>query len=142
MALADIAFASTVQVPIPGGKFHAVRGLNLMDIMGLVERHKAPITAAFAEMSGETDKALNAAGALGAGLLAALPEVAADVIAVASDEPESVGVVTKIPASIQLALLEKVAELTFSAEGGAGKVLEIVLNAVGGATNLLKGLKT
>jgi len=141
MALADIAFASKVEVPVPGGK-HAVRGLNLVDIMGLIERHKAPITAAFADLSGNTDQDLSAAGAIGAGLLSALPEVAADILVVASDEPpENVGPALKIPASTQLVLLEKVAELTFAAEGGAGKVLEIVLSAVGGATSLLRGLK-
>lgn len=136
-----IALSATASVPIPGMSEPAlVRGLSLADILGLVAKHKAAMSQAFAELNGDTDKILTSAGAIGSGLLEAMPEVAADVIAIAGDAPEKAALAAKFPASVQLALLEKIAELTFAAEGGAGKVVEIVLNAVGGTAGLVKKL--
>lgn len=141
MNLEDIAFAAKAKVPVPGSEQPAtVRGLNLMDILGLVERHRAPLTEAFANLSGDRDEALKSFSAMGGALLGALPDVAADVIAVATDQPEKVAVAKRIVVSVQLALLEKIAELTFAAEGGAGKVIEIVVSAVGGTTDAVKAM--
>lgn len=139
MNLEDLAFAAKANVPVPGGE-KAVRGLNLMDIVGLVERHREPLSVAFTNLSGNSDEALKSFSAMGGAFLGAMPAVAADVIAVATDEPTKVEVAKKIPVSIQLALLEKIAELTFAAEGGAGKVLEIVVSAVGGTTSAVRTL--
>ena len=146
MNLDQLAFADKATVPVPGvnaeGKPNGVdvRGLNLMDIIGLVDRHRAPLSEAFGNLSGENDEAVKSFGAMSKGFLAALPDVAADVIAVAMDEPDKVDQARKVNASVQLAILEKVAELTFAAEGGAGKVIEIVVSAVGGATSVVKSL--
>lgn len=150
MKFRDIALAARATVSVPGGE-KAVRGLNLMDILGLVERHRPALGTAFNELSGDTDKILASPGAIGSGLLAALPAVAAEVILLADaddgpgmggedTEADTVEDVRRLPASVQLALLEKIAELTFIAEGGAGKVVEIVISAVGGTASLVKQL--
>lgn len=146
MKLSDLALAAKAKVPAPGvdekGKpnFFDVRGLSLVDILGLVDRHRGPLSEAFGNLAGDNDEALKNFGAMSKGFLGALPDVAADVIAVAMDEPEAVDAAKGLVASYQLAILEKVAELTFAAEGGAGKVIEIVLSAVGGATSVVKNL--
>lgn len=147
MKLSQLAFAAKAKVPAPGNdetgqpNFFEVRGLSLEDILGLVDRHRGPLSEAFGNLAGDNDAALKNFGAMSKGFLAALPEVAADVIAVAMGEPEEVASVRKnLVASYQLAALEKIAEQTFAAEGGAGKVIEIVLSAVGGATSLVKNL--
>lgn len=146
MKLSQLAFAAKAKVPAPGvdekgqPNFFEVRGLSLEDILGLVDRHRGPLSEAFGNLAGDNDEALKNFGAMSKGFLAALPEVAADVIAVASGEPDEVAVVKTLAASYQLTALEKIAEQTFAAEGGAGKVIEIVLSAVGGATSLVKSL--
>lgn len=146
MDLDDLALAASATVPLPGvdseGKPNGVevRGLNLVDIMGLVERHKKPLSEAFANLSGDNEAALKSFGAMSSAFLNGLPEVAADVIAVATDQPTKVASARKIVVSVQLAMLEKIAELTFAAEGGAGKVLEIVVSAVSGTSGVVKTL--
>lgn len=146
MNLDDLAFAASAQVPVPGldekgePRFVEVRGLNLVDIMGLVERHKTPLSEAFAGLSGNNDAALKSFGAMSGAFLTSLPEVAADVIAVATDQPKKVASARRIVVSVQLAMLEKIAELTFAAEGGAGKVLEIVVSAVSGTSGVVRSL--
>lgn len=146
MNLDDLALAAKAKVPVPGKDeegndlFAEVRGLNLVDILGLVERHRAPLSVTFSNLAGDRDAALKSFSAMGGALLSALPDLAADVISVAMDQPEKVGSAKKISASVQLSLLEKIGELTFAAEGGPGKVIEIVVSALGGTTAALRTL--
>lgn len=148
MSLAKMALASKAKIPVPGSADHVVRGLNLVDVLTLVDRYREPITQAFKDLAGADDEALKSNAQIGGAVLKALPEVAADIIVLASDDPENgdpaentVEAVKTIVASTQLLLLEKIAALTFAAEGGAGKVFEIVINAVGGTSSLVKALK-
>lgn len=147
MKLRDYALTARAFVPVPGavddsGKPDGFRprGLSLVDILEIVENHREALGTAFGELNGDTDKLLASPGAIGQGLLNALPDVAAEVIAVSLDEPDNVAEAKGMVASIQLAILEKVAEQTFIAEGGAGKVVEIVISAVAGTGALVSGL--
>lgn len=140
MNLEDIAYAAEAKVPVPGQGDISVRALSLVDILGLVDRHRVPLQEAFNGLSGRSDDALKSFATMSRAFLSAMPEVAADVVAVGTGQPEKVGVAARLPASLQLAVLEKVAELTFVAEGGMGKTLEIVSQAISGANSAVRHL--
>ncbi len=141
MKIEDLAFAAKAHVEVPNGKI-AVRGLNLVDILELVERHRPALSEAFDAMGGKDTKIDESMSVLTGSFLSALPEIAAEVIAIALDDPHKADVALKVAVGTQLLMLEKIAELTFAAEGGAGKVIGIVINAVRGTTQVLSVLKT
>lgn len=64
------------------------------------------------------------------------PDVASLIIAHGCGEPESAGVAAKMPAPLQIALLEGIAELTFAVEGGLKKTLETVTRVLVEASDL------
>jgi hypothetical protein len=57
-------------------------------------------------------------------------ELGALVIALAAGEIDQWEAAMSLPASVQIEALEKLALLTFAAEGGAKKTLEIVIRAM------------
>lgn len=127
-------FIEKTEVQLPKGSL-AVRGLNLTDITGLAERHKAEITKAFDEVAGNQDEVIGSPVKAASKLLTDFPLITADILALALDA--DIKQVAKLPTGVQVLLLEKIVALTFEIDGGMGKVFEIVTNAIGSVTSLL-----
>lgn len=141
MALKDL-FVPTVTIKTSGGEF-AVRGLSLNDILRLVEKHRASMNTLFQKFvqSGE-DLGLENSAQMGAVLVESAPDVAAEIIALAADEPDQLETVKSLSFPVQLDTLEQIGRLTFEAAGGPKKVVETVIRVIQGATNLLGDLQT
>lgn len=91
-----------------------VRGLNLTDVFKLLNRHELiPIIAdLIASAKGQDIDMMTAAGRL----MERVPEAFIEILAIGTDsDVDSVGMV---PASGQLAIFEKVVELTFREDAG------------------------
>jgi|HigsolmetaAR201D_1030396.scaffolds.fasta_scaffold06733_7 hypothetical protein len=144
MGLKDLKLARE-EVKMAGGSF-AVRGLSFVDITALVRSYGAEIRAfydhyAAQAVSGELDDSTLASA--GVTLLEMAPNIAAAIIAHAADEPDDEGIQTarQLPLSAQIDALEKIARLTFEAEGGPKKVLEAVISAFRGTTEVVGSLR-
>lgn len=137
MNLADIQIP-TADVETPGGSF-AVRGLGIADFMQLVPKHLTPLNDVFKRaQSGELSVDVADMAGVAAILQQAAPNFVAEAIACASDAPEQAAKVAKLGLGVQLDALEKVATLTFAAEGGLKKVVETVIRIAQGTTGLLE----
>lgn len=126
--------AQTASIPTPSGNL-AVRGLGLSDISRLVQNYRSDLEGAFEKVSQAAESAVEDDGFI-AGLLEQAPDLVAEIIALATDQPHKAKDAAKLPLSLQVAILEKAGELTFVGEGGVGKTLEIVINMIGGATQV------
>jgi hypothetical protein len=130
----------TAEVENPGGNF-TVRGLSFVDITALVGLHQAELSALFDQIKvGEGKLDIEDPSAMLSGLMAQAPEAAAQIIALAADEPD-VAIAVTLPFPVQLDALEKIVGMTFAAEGGAKKVLETIIRVATGAAAAIKGLR-
>lgn len=129
-------------VEFPGGAF-AVRGLCLNDISWLVQRHGGKLNALFTQFQSDNGE-LTAEGvaSFALPLLQAAPDIAAELIACASGDAEDSAIAATLPFPVQLDALEKLAGLTFNAEGGPKKLVETVVRMAQGTTGLLAELKS
>jgi hypothetical protein len=133
---------ATAKIETSGGDF-TVRGLSLSDVMLLVSKDRAAIAALFHKfLQSGNDAALEDVTKLGSALIESAPDLAAEIIAIAADEPDQVDVAKRLSFPAQISALEKIGELTFAAEGGPKKVVETVIRVVMGATDLLGDLQT
>jgi hypothetical protein len=113
-------------VPVPGGGSVDVRGLSYSDIRSVFELFPQAASKFFDIVSDQgAGTAVNNAG-IAVALMKELPEVAAALIAHASDEPESLAVALTLPIPVQTDLLVAIGKLTFATEGGAKKFLQTV----------------
>ena len=144
MSLRDLKLPEAI-VEFPGGSF-AVRGLSLNDIAFLVSRHGEKIKTTFAglvqQAQGTDDFDLNSVSTLAVPVLRAIPELAAEMIACASGEPDAVELATRLPAPVQVDALEKLLTITFESGGGAKKVFETVVRLAQGTTGLVRLLNS
>lgn len=140
MSLKNLSFA-TETIKAAGGEF-AVRGLSLADLTRLVRRHGRAMSEFFDRMASSGNVDLERVAVMGSALAEAAPELAAEIIAVAADEPELVDTALRLPFPVQIEALEKIALLTFETEGGAKKVVEAVIRSVSGVQTFLADLKT
>lgn len=136
MAFEDFVLP-TEEVQLPGGSTFAVRGLSLQDITLLISKHGPVMEEFFRRYSGD-DKANPME--IGMGLVAQAPVLVAQIIAIAADRADKVETVLKFPLVTQQDALEKLAKLTFDANGGPKKFVEAVLRLVKSTTNLLSDL--
>lgn len=139
MALADFDTA-TEEVALPKGKSFSVRGICLDDLTLLLRHRGAEIRAFFAKYNADPAKGgLPAAFSADVGmtLLEAAPMLVAEIIACAADEPAMIAKAAKLPLNAQLDALEKIATLTFDAEGGPKKFIEAVIRVMSGTTDLM-----
>lgn len=133
----------TRAVTVADGVVITVRGLSFTDISTLVNDYAPAMKGLFEELVGggldevSTSDAVKFASVL----LKQAPDLAAAVIAHSSGEPESLKEAKTLPFPAQLELLEAVAQLTFATEGGAKKVLEIVIRLSQGVNGLITDLK-
>lgn len=104
----------------------SVRGLNLDDVALLMGAHAEKMIGsffAFEKMAKDspTADALMAKSIMT--LVFEAPAVAADIIALACDEPDSAPEARKLPFPAQVTALTEVGRLTFEASGGLGNFL-------------------
>lgn len=125
-----------------GGKQYGfeVRGLSDEDLVKLVRDNDEALNKAFNAVqgvSGQNPEDLTNTNAVefGKALLEAVPELVAQMIALAADMPDKAPVVRKMPAPIKLQALTAVWQLTVIDTGGLEPFLEQVLG-------LMKGLRT
>lgn len=140
MALADIDL-DYAEVTLPSGKSFSVRGLSLADVTRIVRHHGPVVQEFFLRYAGNRDDLKKTGIAETAlALLDSAPALAAEVIALAADEPEHAAKVRKFPMGVQMDALEKIAALTFDSEGGPKKFGEAVVRLLQGTTSLLSDL--
>lgn len=149
MGLKHITFAESV-VEFPGGDI-TVRGLNLADILTIIQNHRAPLDALFKAI-GEKAKLpkgtpgsefeLDELGIQLMPLISQAPDAAAQIIACAADEPgpDGLRIAKRLPLPVQVDALEKILALTFQTIGGPKKLLETVIRLAQGANGLLSDL--
>lgn len=142
MALKDYQIPKR-DVPLPNGGNFAVRGLSLPDITILVDRHSVALRAMFDHYNGVAqDVSLDDLGGIGVSILESAPKLAAEIIAIAADEPDEIEKVSVLPFPAQVDALEKVAKLTFDTSGGPKKVIETVIRILRGVSDLTVDLRT
>lgn len=133
-------------IPLPNGGELVVSGLSLADISRLIRARTADMEVFFNKFMAEKKASADpkfadaAATEFGRELLTAAPDIAADIIALASGEPTLTHVARKLPFPIQLEALEQIANLTFVGEDGLKKAIEIVIRMVAGATGTFSDL--
>lgn len=147
--LSDLDFEDiTRSIKLPNGKEFTVRGIALSDISRIVRTNTHDIQGFFMKFMGERETALQSADPkfaslgmatkFGNSLLSGAPDLAADIIATASDEPHLAHKVRQMPFPAQLEALEAIAELTFNGEDGIKKAGEAIIRMLKGATSLLE----
>lgn len=134
MSLADFSI-NKVKVDFRGGSLE-LRGLALEDISVLV-RHYLPELNALFDMydTPETrDTAISQSGAFAIKIIKEAPELVAQLIVLAADEPqEHIDIARRLPLPIQVECVRAVIDLTFEEAGGAKKFLDSLMGMV---TNL------
>ncbi len=131
----DLANYSPTRRDIPLGAAGtlSVRGLSLADVSLLVEAHQNSLVAAYASFeqmrgqAGSDDTTLFATLALG--LVREAPQVAADIIALAADQPHAAKGAANLQFPVQVQALIAIASLTFEAGGGLGELLAALRSA-------------
>lgn len=137
-------------VMLPKGEFFTVRGLALSDISRLIRVRAHDIEGFFQKFMVEREQVMSSldpqvaskmsATKFGTDLLTKAPDLAAEIIACASDEPTLAHKVKRMPFPTQLDALEKITALTFIEEEGAKKAIETVMRALKGMTGLVGDL--
>lgn len=115
-------------VSFKGGEF-SVRGLALDDIALLMRHHLRDINA-LVDIFGKdvTDEVAVAAVAQHAiALIREAPGLVANMISLASDEPDSVDAARRLLMPTQVRALEEIARLTFDEAGGPKKFIESLM---------------
>lgn len=142
MGLRDYVPA-TAKIDLPGGDHFVVRGLALNDISVLLRNHYAAAQDLFDKYIGQASLAVAKQtlpdagfdepdnGALIRKALEIAPNMIAESVALAADEPELVAQVRTLPLLTQVEAVEAVVRLTLEAEGGMEKLIETVNKLTG-----------
>jgi hypothetical protein len=105
----------------------SVRGLSINDCAQIIESHLGAVLAAFKAMEDSwTKDAGFDEGAMMRLIFCATntaPELVADIISLAADEPEARSMVSTTPFTFQVSALVSIFKLTFEAGGGLGNFL-------------------
>lgn len=107
-------------IALPDGTEFPVRGLTFHDLGTLLGDHRDEFLAAGQIIAKQGAENM---GSLASVLAQTVPDLAAAVIALASDEPDAVDVVRSLPLPVQLEALLAIGKLTFTDEGAVPKFL-------------------
>lgn len=102
----------------------SVRGLDLQSISVLIHHHLPDAEALFDLFANRVQLGTSDFQGLIMGIISDAPGFAANVIAMAADEPEAGPQVETMPFPLQVQIIEKIGELTFKDVGGLKKGLE------------------
>ena len=111
-----------------------VRGLALNDITVLVRGHLVEIDKLIAMFDNDATRetAMTEAARYAIKILQDAPDLAAKMIALASDEPDQADKIAKLPLPMQVESVRKIINLTFEEFGGAKKFIDSMLDLMGG----------
>lgn len=123
MALSDLVIP-TKEIRI-GKTSISVRGLGFDDVAILISNNRKSLEQAI-EMFGGSSDAQAAMASVATKLLIELPDLVAQVIACACDEPGEAKKVRRLSAPIQLEAILAIGQLTFEETGGVKKFAEQV----------------
>jgi ParB-like chromosome segregation protein Spo0J len=132
MALKDFAIRKD-KVSFQGGVLE-LRGLALIDVSVLVRNHMDELNRLLGLYDNEQTRAtaLAEAANFAIALVKESPQIVAQMIALASDEPDEIAVAERLPLPVQVEAMRKIIEMTFEEAGGAKKFLDSLLTMVGG----------
>jgi len=112
---------------IPAGStVISVRGLNLNDVALLMAAHGADLFAAYAAFEKMMDEATIDGQLISRVVIETVikaPQLAADIIKLGADEPDSGDAALTLPFPVQVAALSTIMNMTFEAGGGLGNFL-------------------
>jgi hypothetical protein len=121
-----------------------VHGLSLNAIVSLINLNRAAVEALFESFSGKSEVDEEQISRLGMDMIETAPVMVAQIIAAASDAYDDyvaqdgvqnpLNTILDMPVGLQLAFLQEIGALTFSAGGGAKKVLALALKAAQGGS--------
>lgn len=137
MALKDIQIPKA-DVKVGAGGSFAVRGLSTADIEHCVRNNGPELRQLwndFVNGKRKPEEALTDGGLrnIFAQILKEAPDLVHGVIGLAADaDEEDMKVLVKLPVTVQVDALTKIAMQTLSVEGDLGKLIETVLTALGG----------
>ncbi|MGI9502800.1 MAG: phage pre-tape measure protein [Geminicoccaceae bacterium] len=140
-SLADLKLP-TEEVNIPGaeGQSFGVRGLSVVDLSQLMQRHGEALTSVYGDAVAVDDAAFPPPHQLAQTLMAAAPLAVAEIIALAADETEMIDMVRRLPVPVQIDALAKVAVLTFHSENEVKKLAETVILGSGVLTRVMNSM--
>lgn len=118
--------APSHEVVLTGGSF-TVKGLSLNDVSLLIHHHLPDIEALFDLFTNAKDVTDTDFRPLAVSLVSQAPGFAANVIALAAGEPDNAKAAETIPFPVQVDVLMKIGDLTFSEVGGVKKALESIV---------------
>ena len=104
----------------------SVRGLNVNDVALLMATHANNIITGYRAFESMLNGSLDAEQAVNKIIIETVihaPNLAAQIIALAADEPNESGRALQLPFPVQVAALAKIMTLTFEAGGGLGNFL-------------------
>lgn len=108
------------------GQALSVRGLSLEDISMLVQHHLPDLEELFDLFSTIAEQTDDQFETVVVNLLQRAPGLAANIIALAADEPDAPKEAAMLPAPLQLEILLKVGNFTFEEVGGVKKGMESI----------------
>ena len=124
-----------------------VHGLSLNHIVGLINTNRTAVEALFNKFQDKDEASLTdeEVGSIGIELIEQAPVMVAQVIALASDAYDGydandeeaaspLDTIMSMPVGLQLAFLQEIGDMTFSAGGGAKKMLALALKAARGGS--------
>lgn len=126
MGLKDLKLLRNT-VEIPGGETFSVRGLSYVDLTHLLGKHGAVLSEFFqVVVSGNAQAMAEDFGTLAGNVVMQAPAMAADIICMATDEPDdpdAYAVALSLPFPAQTDALSKIGKLTFATEEDVKKFL-------------------
>jgi hypothetical protein len=132
-----------VDVPLNEEETMTVRGLTATDIGLILSRHQNSIKTLVSRAEGVTangeignfDELVNTA-------ITSFPDVVAEVICVAADEPDAFDQAMSLPAPVQLEAIYQIGNITFEADGGPKKTVETLTKVLKGLSGQMKDLRS
>lgn len=120
------------EMSISGGSL-SLRGLSLEDVSSLVNHHLRDLEAIFNLFTNGGIERLDDIQfeRLAMSIVQEAPGLAANLIAIASDEPEEAKQAAKLTFPVQIAALTTIGDMTFREVGGWGKGLEGIAALLG-----------
>jgi hypothetical protein len=123
-----------------------VHGLSLNHIVGLINNNRSAVETLFSKFQDKPEGSLSEdeVASIGADMIEQAPLMVAQIIAFATDayegyvavedEPTPLDTIMSMPVGLQLAFLQEIGDLTFSAGGGAKKMIALALKAARGGS--------
>ena len=139
--LRDIHIPTTV-IETPGGSF-AVRGLSFSDLVLIANTHGPQAAMVFQKVTGGEKLTVGDVRSILAHIVPQVPDLAAAVIAMATDDytPETIQVARRLNFQYQLAALEGILNNTFQSEAELKKFMESVVRMLTTATATVQQIR-